>query len=52
MADPAIFLMNLSFSCRIVVTSKGCVLRVSDSDTLDVYILRHLASSFGLLGQF
>lgn len=52
MADPAIFLMNLSFSCCIVVTSKGCVLCVSDSDTLDVYILRHLASSFGLLGQF
>lgn len=44
--------MNLSFSCSIVVTGKGCVLHVSDTDTLDVYVLHHLASSFALLGQF
>lgn len=52
MAGPAILLMNLNFSCSIVVTGKGCVLHVSDTDTLDVYILRYLASSFALLGQF
>lgn len=52
MAGPAISLMNLSFSCSIVVTGKGCVSHVSDTDTLDVYILHHLASSFALLGQF
>lgn len=52
MAGLALFLMNWKFPCSIVVIVKGCVLHVSDADTLNVYILYHLVSSVALLGQF